>query len=146
MQVYFRHKVKGFFFLPSQLLKFVPEKSDVDLLEEHRHDLDRMAKPDRFLYEMSRYLTRVLTPDGWWSARRSAGQTGSANSREQKLRVDRNCVGKSGCNLISVRVAANNLGSVVVGGNSLWHSRSAELSRSRKLCKNKLHYHKENNT
>ncbi|MEQ2238118.1 Disheveled-associated activator of morphogenesis 1 [Ilyodon furcidens] len=37
-----------------QLLKFVPEKSDVDLLEEHKHDLDRMAKPDRFLYEMSR--------------------------------------------------------------------------------------------
>uniref|UniRef100_A0A3Q4BKP1 Uncharacterized protein n=1 Tax=Mola mola TaxID=94237 RepID=A0A3Q4BKP1_MOLML len=37
-----------------QLLKFVPEKSDVDLLEEHKHELDRMAKPDRFLYEMSR--------------------------------------------------------------------------------------------
>uniref|UniRef100_A0A3Q2XPV9 Dishevelled associated activator of morphogenesis 1b n=1 Tax=Hippocampus comes TaxID=109280 RepID=A0A3Q2XPV9_HIPCM len=36
-----------------QLLKFVPEKSDVDLLEEHRHELERMAKPDRFLYEMS---------------------------------------------------------------------------------------------
>uniref|UniRef100_A0A3Q0R771 Dishevelled associated activator of morphogenesis 1b n=1 Tax=Amphilophus citrinellus TaxID=61819 RepID=A0A3Q0R771_AMPCI len=37
-----------------QLLKFVPEKSDVDLLEEHKHELDRMARPDRFLYEMSR--------------------------------------------------------------------------------------------
>uniref|UniRef100_A0A8C3AGM3 Dishevelled associated activator of morphogenesis 1b n=1 Tax=Cyclopterus lumpus TaxID=8103 RepID=A0A8C3AGM3_CYCLU len=37
-----------------QLLKFVPEKSDVDLLEEHKHELDRMAKPDRFFYEMSR--------------------------------------------------------------------------------------------
>ncbi|KAG7461289.1 hypothetical protein MATL_G00208490 [Megalops atlanticus] len=37
-----------------QLLKFVPEKCDVDLLEEHRHELDRMAKADRFLYEMSR--------------------------------------------------------------------------------------------
>uniref|UniRef100_A0A673XNL3 Dishevelled associated activator of morphosis 1 n=1 Tax=Salmo trutta TaxID=8032 RepID=A0A673XNL3_SALTR len=37
-----------------QLLKFVPEKSDVDLLEEHKHELDRMAKADRFLYEMSR--------------------------------------------------------------------------------------------
>uniref|UniRef100_A0A668AN03 Dishevelled associated activator of morphogenesis 1b n=1 Tax=Myripristis murdjan TaxID=586833 RepID=A0A668AN03_9TELE len=37
-----------------QMLKFVPEKSDVDLLEEHKHELDRMAKPDRFLYEMSR--------------------------------------------------------------------------------------------
>uniref|UniRef100_G3P7P5 Dishevelled associated activator of morphogenesis 1b n=1 Tax=Gasterosteus aculeatus aculeatus TaxID=481459 RepID=G3P7P5_GASAC len=37
-----------------QLLKFVPEKSDVDLLEEHKHELDRMAKADRFFYEMSR--------------------------------------------------------------------------------------------
>ncbi|KAJ0060838.1 hypothetical protein NL108_001693 [Boleophthalmus pectinirostris] len=37
-----------------QLLKFVPEKCDVDLLEEHKHELDRMARPDRFLYEMSR--------------------------------------------------------------------------------------------
>ncbi|XP_004698674.1 disheveled-associated activator of morphogenesis 1 isoform X2 [Echinops telfairi] len=37
-----------------QLLKFVPEKSDVDLLEEHKHELDRMAKADRFLFEMSR--------------------------------------------------------------------------------------------
>lgn len=37
-----------------QLLKFVPEKSDVDLLEEHKHELDRMARADRFLYEMSR--------------------------------------------------------------------------------------------
>ncbi|XP_077320533.1 disheveled-associated activator of morphogenesis 1 isoform X2 [Lithobates pipiens] len=37
-----------------QLLKFVPEKSDTDLLEEHKHELDRMAKADRFLFEMSR--------------------------------------------------------------------------------------------
>uniref|UniRef100_A0A8C9TSU3 Dishevelled associated activator of morphosis 1 n=1 Tax=Scleropages formosus TaxID=113540 RepID=A0A8C9TSU3_SCLFO len=37
-----------------QMLKFVPEKSDVDLLEEHKHELDRMAKADRFLFEMSR--------------------------------------------------------------------------------------------
>ncbi|NXD66664.1 DAAM2 protein, partial [Eolophus roseicapillus] len=37
-----------------QLLKFVPEKGDVDLLEEHKHELDRMAKADRFLFEMSR--------------------------------------------------------------------------------------------
>ncbi|KAK7133204.1 hypothetical protein R3I94_015168 [Phoxinus phoxinus] len=37
-----------------QMLKFVPEKSDVDVLEEHKHELDRMAKADRFLYEMSR--------------------------------------------------------------------------------------------
>uniref|UniRef100_A0AAR2LAZ9 Dishevelled associated activator of morphogenesis 1b n=1 Tax=Pygocentrus nattereri TaxID=42514 RepID=A0AAR2LAZ9_PYGNA len=37
-----------------QLLKFIPEKSDVDLLEEHKHELDRMARADRFLFEMSR--------------------------------------------------------------------------------------------
>ncbi|XP_061468430.1 disheveled-associated activator of morphogenesis 1 [Rhineura floridana] len=37
-----------------QLLKFIPEKADVDLLEEHKHELDRMAKADRFLFEMSR--------------------------------------------------------------------------------------------
>lgn len=67
-----------FFPLSSQLLKFVPEKSDIDLLEEHKHELDRMAKPDRFLYEMSRYLTRVLTPDGFRSDL----------LREQKLCVD----------------------------------------------------------
>uniref|UniRef100_S4RJ87 Dishevelled associated activator of morphogenesis 1b n=1 Tax=Petromyzon marinus TaxID=7757 RepID=S4RJ87_PETMA len=38
----------------SQLLKFVPEKSDVDLLEEHKHETERMARADRFLYDMSR--------------------------------------------------------------------------------------------
>uniref|UniRef100_A0A4W6FG01 Dishevelled associated activator of morphogenesis 1b n=1 Tax=Lates calcarifer TaxID=8187 RepID=A0A4W6FG01_LATCA len=37
-----------------QLLKFVPEKSDIELLEEHKHELDRMARSDRFLYDMSR--------------------------------------------------------------------------------------------
>lgn len=36
------------------LLKFVPEKSDIELLEEHKNELDRMAKADRFLYDMSR--------------------------------------------------------------------------------------------
>ncbi|CAN2391180.1 activator of morphogenesis 2 [Pristimantis euphronides] len=37
-----------------QLLKFIPEKSDIDLLEEHKHETERMARADRFLYEMSR--------------------------------------------------------------------------------------------
>ncbi|XP_050643525.1 disheveled-associated activator of morphogenesis 2 isoform X1 [Macaca thibetana thibetana] len=37
-----------------QLLKFIPEKSDIDLLEEHKHEIERMARADRFLYEMSR--------------------------------------------------------------------------------------------
>lgn len=38
-----------------KLLKFIPEKSDVDLLEEHKHEIERMARADRFLYEMSRW-------------------------------------------------------------------------------------------
>ena len=42
-----------------QLLKFVPEKSDIDLLEEHKHELERMARADRFLFEMSRYAGRL---------------------------------------------------------------------------------------
>ncbi|XP_054651994.1 disheveled-associated activator of morphogenesis 1-like [Dunckerocampus dactyliophorus] len=47
-----------------QLLKFVPEKSDIELLEDHKHELERMAKPDRFLYDMSRinhYQQRLLS-------------------------------------------------------------------------------------
>ncbi|KAK2825822.1 hypothetical protein Q5P01_020036 [Channa striata] len=47
-----------------QLLKFVPEKNDIELLEEHKHELDRMAKADRFLYDMSRinhYQQRLQT-------------------------------------------------------------------------------------
>nr|XP_057933083.1 disheveled-associated activator of morphogenesis 1-like [Doryrhamphus excisus] len=49
-----------------QLLKFVPEKSDIELLEDHKHELERMAKPDRFLYDMSRinhYQQRLLSLD-----------------------------------------------------------------------------------
>lgn len=48
-----------------QLLKFIPEKSDIDLLEEHKHEIERMARADRFLYEMSR-------SDGNWA--RMAGK------------------------------------------------------------------------
>ncbi|XP_037550926.1 disheveled-associated activator of morphogenesis 1 [Nematolebias whitei] len=47
-----------------QLLKFVPEKSDIELLEEHKHELERMAIVDRFLYDMSRinhYQQRLQT-------------------------------------------------------------------------------------
>ncbi|XP_037096556.1 disheveled-associated activator of morphogenesis 1 isoform X1 [Syngnathus acus] len=49
-----------------QLLKFVPEKNDIELLEEHKHELERMAKADRFLFEMSRidhYQQRLLSLD-----------------------------------------------------------------------------------
>ncbi|XP_024140275.1 disheveled-associated activator of morphogenesis 1 isoform X2 [Oryzias melastigma] len=38
-----------------QLLKFVPEKSDMELLEEHKHEVERMARADRFLLDMSRF-------------------------------------------------------------------------------------------
>ena len=44
---------------PLQLLKFIPEKSDVDLLEEHKHEIERRARADRFLYEMSRSEQRA---------------------------------------------------------------------------------------
>ncbi|XP_004082105.1 disheveled-associated activator of morphogenesis 1 [Oryzias latipes] len=38
-----------------QLLKFVPEKSDIELLEEHKHEVDRMARADRFMLDMSSF-------------------------------------------------------------------------------------------
>uniref|UniRef100_A0A8C6UPK4 Uncharacterized protein n=1 Tax=Neogobius melanostomus TaxID=47308 RepID=A0A8C6UPK4_9GOBI len=40
--------------LSRSLLKFIPEKSDIELLEEHKNELERMARADRFLYDMSR--------------------------------------------------------------------------------------------
>lgn len=46
--------------LPFQLLKFVPEKSDTDLLEEHKHEIERMARADRFLFEMSRSVQHIM--------------------------------------------------------------------------------------
>lgn len=59
-------------FSPVQLLKFVPEKGDIDLLEEHKHELDRMAKADRFLFEMSRLVAQG-TPFGQWLHRLMGG-------------------------------------------------------------------------
>lgn len=76
--------------VPSQLLKFVPEKSDVDLLEEHKHELDRMAKPDRFLYEMSRYATRVSAPESL----RSGQLRGQRRTEAVCGSLFLNCVGK----------------------------------------------------
>lgn len=55
-----------------QLLKFIPEKSDIDLLEEHKHEIERMARADRFLYEMSRSGAAGAARRG----RRWAGQGG----------------------------------------------------------------------
>ncbi|XP_070577470.1 disheveled-associated activator of morphogenesis 2-like isoform X2 [Ptychodera flava] len=37
-----------------QLLKFVPTSEEISLLEEHKHDIEQMARADRFLYEMSK--------------------------------------------------------------------------------------------
>lgn len=140
-----RHKVKGFFFPPSFAV------AEVCTWEEWRRSAggaQTRAGPYGQTWPLPLWDEQVSDScfNCWWSAQRRAGQAGSASSRGQELRVDRNCVGKSGCNLISVRAAANKLGSVVAGGNSLWHSRSAGSIRSWKLCRNKLHYHKENNT
>ena len=38
-----------------QLLKFVPTAEEVQMLSEHEHSIEQMAKADRFLFEMSRY-------------------------------------------------------------------------------------------
>jgi len=37
-----------------QLLKFVPTVEEVQMLSEHEHEIEQMAKADRFLFEMSR--------------------------------------------------------------------------------------------
>lgn len=37
-----------------QLLKFVPTPEETQMLGEHEHELDQMAKADRFLFEMSK--------------------------------------------------------------------------------------------
>lgn len=37
-----------------QLIKFIPTKEEIELLGEHQHELDRMARADKYLYEMSR--------------------------------------------------------------------------------------------
>ena len=42
------------FLLSSQLIKFVPTPEEKQLLEEHKHEIEQMARADRYLYEMSR--------------------------------------------------------------------------------------------
>nr|XP_002739230.1 PREDICTED: disheveled-associated activator of morphogenesis 1-like [Saccoglossus kowalevskii] len=37
-----------------QLLKYVPTAEEVSLLEEHKHEIDQMARADRFLFELSK--------------------------------------------------------------------------------------------
>lgn len=56
-----------------QLLKFIPEKSDIDLLEEHKHEIERMARADRFLYEMSRSGGQQAWPGGGGGGRAKEG-------------------------------------------------------------------------
>ena len=37
-----------------QLLKFIPTPEEKQLLGEHEHEIEQMARADRFLFEMSR--------------------------------------------------------------------------------------------
>jgi hypothetical protein len=70
-----------------QLLKFIPEKSDIDLLEEHKHEIERMARADRFLYEMSRSVGNGARQErggsGPSSDSRAPGIAGEMGFRQQ---------------------------------------------------------------
>ncbi|XP_058847651.1 disheveled-associated activator of morphogenesis 1-like isoform X1 [Acipenser ruthenus] len=70
-----------------QLLKFVPEKSDIDLLEEHKHELDRMAKADRFLYEMSRINHYQQRLQSLYFKKKFAERVGEVKPKVEALRV-----------------------------------------------------------
>lgn len=39
-----------------QLLKFTPSSEEAALLEEHSDEIDSLARADRFLYEISKYV------------------------------------------------------------------------------------------
>jgi Formin Homology 2 Domain len=39
-----------------QLLKFTPSAEERVLLDEHSEDIDSLARADRFLYEISKYV------------------------------------------------------------------------------------------
>lgn len=39
-----------------QLLKYTPGPDEAALLEEHSYDLDSLARADRFLYEISKFV------------------------------------------------------------------------------------------
>ena len=45
-------------------MKFVPTVEEVQMLSEHEHEIDQMAKADRFLFEMSRFLFRITAAFG----------------------------------------------------------------------------------
>lgn len=84
-----------------QMLKFVPEKSDVDLLEEHKHELDRMAKPDRFLYEMSRWHTHTMhfwqEPPNVFTNKQSAARTFFLTGRRFWIPIPTLVLGEFAC-------------------------------------------------
>lgn len=40
-----------------QLLKFTPSAEERVLLDEHSEDIDSLARADRFLYEISKYVS-----------------------------------------------------------------------------------------
>ena len=40
-----------------QLLKFTPSAEERVLLDEHSEDIDSLARADRFLYEISKYIS-----------------------------------------------------------------------------------------
>lgn len=42
-----------------QLIKYIPTKEEIDMLNEHKADIGKMAKADRFLFEMSQYVQKL---------------------------------------------------------------------------------------
>ena len=42
-----------------QLLKYVPTAEETQMLSEHEHEMEQMARADRFLFDVSRYTTRL---------------------------------------------------------------------------------------
>lgn len=46
-----------------QLLKFTPSAEERALLDEHSEDIDSLARADRFLYEISKYVPIKLLFD-----------------------------------------------------------------------------------
>ena len=37
-----------------QMLKYIPTKEEADMFNEHKSDVQKLAKADRFLFEMSK--------------------------------------------------------------------------------------------
>lgn len=93
-----------------QLLKFVPEKSDTELLNEHKHDLDRMARADRFLYEMSRIDHYQERLESLYLKKKFAERLDEVKPKIQALSLASREVMKSGtlCQLLEIVLAFGN--------------------------------------